>query len=81
MTRKRTFEDDMEELETLVGRLESNDLGLEESLAAFEKGRKLVEKLTKALEKAEKRVLELTVDEQGEFALEELDADGDDDGE
>jgi len=79
VSKRNTFEEDMEKLEALVATLERNDLGLEESLKAFEDGTKLVGKLTKALEKAEKRVLELTRDGQGEFELADFDAAGDDD--
>lgn len=77
--KKRTFEDEMARLEELVAELETNELGLEESLKAFEEGMKLAGALTKDLEKAQERVRKLTKTEQGSFELEEFE--GEDDGE
>lgn len=73
--KKRTFEDDLKRLEELVRSLEQNELGLEESLDAFEEGTKLGEALMKELDKAQKRVAKLVKTEQGEFDLEPFDDD------
>jgi len=81
VSKRNTFEEDMEKLEALVATLERNDLGLEESLKAFEDGTKLVEKLTKALEKAEKRVVELSRDDEGGFRLTGFEGEEDEDDE
>ena len=81
MSKRNTFEEDMEKLEALVATLERNDLGLEESLKAFEDGTKLVDKLTKALEKAEKRVVELSRDGEGGFRLTSFEGEEDEDDE
>ena len=70
MSKKKTFETDMARLEELVERLENNELGLEESLKAFEEGMKLAGDLMKELEKAQERVRKLTRTEQGSFELE-----------
>ncbi len=78
MTKKATFEDDLARLEALVERLERDELGLEDSLGAFEEGMKLSEALTKALAKAQKKVMKLMRDADGSPSLEEFD---DDDGE
>ncbi len=78
MTKKATFEDDLARLEALVERLERDELGLEDSLEAFEEGMKLSEALTKALAKAQKKVMKLMRDADGSPSLEEFD---DDDGE
>ena len=54
------FEATLKELENLVKQMESGDLGLEESLAAFERGVKLTRKCQAALKNAELRVRVLT---------------------
>ncbi|MFT4570270.1 MAG: exodeoxyribonuclease VII small subunit [Hyphomicrobiaceae bacterium] len=69
-TRKKTseapaFEDAMEELETVVHKLETGDVPLEESLAAFERGVSLVRGLHTRLDDVEKKIEELTRSEDG----------------
>ena len=54
------FEATLKELEELVKRMESGELGLEESLAAFERGVKLTRQCQSALKSAELRVRVLT---------------------
>ena len=54
------FEATLKELENLVQQMESGDLGLEESLAAFERGVKLTRRCQAALQNAELRVRALT---------------------
>ena len=54
------FEKGLEDLETIVKKLESADLPLEESLALFEQGVELSEACRKRLEEAETRVEVLT---------------------
>ena len=60
-----SFESAMEQLETLVSRMESGDLSLEESLKAFEQGVRLTRFCQDQLQKAELRVQELS--SKGEF--------------
>ena len=67
MAGKLTYEDGIQELETLVARLEKGDLPLEESFKAFERGVKLSEKLKKILSDGDARIRELT--ETGEKEL------------
>lgn len=50
------FEQSMQALEDLVARMESGDLSLEESLAAYERGVGLYRHCQAALEQAELRV-------------------------
>jgi exodeoxyribonuclease VII small subunit len=74
------FEGDLKRLEELVRKLEEDELGLEESLKAFEEGMKLAGKLGKTLEKAQQRVMKLTGGAGGEPTLEGFeDDDGEDD--
>ena len=60
-----SFESAMEQLETLVSRMESGELSLEESLKAFEKGVHLTRFCQDQLQKAELKVQELN--SEGEF--------------
>jgi len=55
-----TFEAAFEELEQTVTRLESGGLTLEESLAVFERGRKLAAYCSQKLEEAELQVKQMT---------------------
>ena len=54
-----SFESAMEQLETLVAKMESGDLSLEESLEAFEKGVHLTRFCQDQLQKAELKIQEL----------------------
>ena len=64
-TNPESFESAMEQLETLVSRMEGGDLSLEESLKAFEKGVHLTRFCQDQLQKAELKVQELS--SKGEF--------------
>ena len=55
-----TFEAALEGLEDIVGRLEDGSLGLDESLAEFEQGMKLLKQCHGLLEQAEQRIEVLT---------------------
>ena len=50
------FEDALEELETIVERMEDGDPSLEESLKLFERGMDLTRGCQKALDDAEQRI-------------------------
>ena len=54
------FEQSLDELESLVPRMEKGDLSLDESLAAYERGVGLYRRCQTALEQAELRVRLLT---------------------
>ena len=62
------FESALKELETLVSRMESGELSLDESLKAFERGIELTRKCQSSLEAAELRVQTLTKDKELEDA-------------
>ena len=59
------FEDALRDLEGTVQRLESGELSLEDSLAAFEQGVALVRVLTEKLAGVERRVEVLMRDREG----------------
>lgn len=68
------FETTLEQLEDLVQQMESGELGLEESLKAFERGVKLTRQCQTALKNAELKVQTLTADDKLEdLDLEDLD--------
>ncbi|GEM_PF-434822 len=66
------FEQALEQLERIVGELESGKIGLDQALASYEVGVKLVLRCRKILHEAEKRVQMLVMDENGELRLEEF---------
>lgn len=57
-----SFEDAYEELQEIVARLESGEATLEESVALYERGRKLSDHCQSLLDKAELRINQLTDD-------------------
>ena len=54
------FEDSLKQLETLVGRMESGEMKLDEMIAAFEEGRKLVAECQKDLDSIRQRIEKVT---------------------
>lgn len=54
--KKKTFEESLSELEELVSMMESGNMGLEEMVAAFEKGQKLVKTCGQRLNEVERRI-------------------------
>jgi exodeoxyribonuclease VII small subunit len=67
---KKSFEQSLEELESLVSNLEQGDLGLDESINKFEEGVKLYKFCKDQLGKAEKKITKLS-DSLNEVNLEE----------
>ena len=65
----RKFEEALEELEKVVERLESGELSLEDSLAAFEEGVKLVRFCNQKLTEVEKKIELLVKDKEGKLQL------------
>lgn len=55
-----SFEAAMDELESIVQRIERGEIGLEESLAQYERGVKLINRCKEVLSQAEQRVEELS---------------------
>jgi exodeoxyribonuclease VII small subunit len=56
----QTFEESVAQLEQIVAAIESGQIGLEESLAKYEQGMDLVKKCRTILDRAEKRIEQLT---------------------
>ena len=62
------FEQSLDELEALVGKMEHGEMSLEDSLAAYERGVGLYRRCQAALEQAELRVRLLSDPEQPDSA-------------
>lgn len=71
MAGKVNFEDNIKELETIVGQLEKNDISLDESLKLFERGVKLSAQCNKLLDEAEQKV-NVLVKKDGALAAEKF---------
>ena len=54
------FEDNLKKLESLVGKMESGEMGLDEMIKAFEEGRQLVTECQKDLESIRLRIEKVT---------------------
>jgi exodeoxyribonuclease VII small subunit len=67
--KEKKFEEALEALEQVVERLESGELSLEESLAAFEQGVRLVQFCNQKLNEAEKKIELLVKDKEGRLQL------------
>ncbi len=65
----KNFESAMEEIEQVVEQIESGELSLEESLAAYEKGVGLVKFCHQKLNEVEKRIEFLVKDKEGKLQL------------
>ena len=63
------FESALEDLELLVEQLETGELSLEDSLAAFEKGVGLVKFCNQKLSEVEKKIELLVKDKDGKLQL------------
>ena len=61
----QTFEESVAQLEQIVAAIESGQIGLEESLAKYEQGMDLVKKCRSILDRAEKRIEQLTQSADG----------------
>lgn len=79
MARKKApdFELSLAELQTLVERLESGELSLEESLGAFEQGIRLTRECQSALSQAEQKV-QILLERDGVMTEAPFDVQGDD---
>jgi exodeoxyribonuclease VII small subunit len=65
----KKFESALEDLEQVVEQLESGELSLEDSLAAFEKGVGLVKFCNQKLNDVEKKIELLVKDKEGKLQL------------
>ena len=68
---KKSFEEQMENLEKIVAELENGNLNLDESVNKFEEGIKISKECNKILEEAEKKIT-ILVNENGEMKEENI---------
>lgn len=68
-----TFEENLAELESIVKKLETGDVALEDAIAEFQKGMKLSDSLKKTLDEAEKTLVKIVGkdDAESEFSPEQ----------
>ena len=59
MSTKKTFEENLRDLEAIVTKLETGDVALEDAIAEFQKGMVLSKDLQKTLEDAEKTLVKV----------------------
>lgn len=78
-TEEPSFEDALEKLEQAVDRLEAGNLPLSDALLAFEEGLKASNVCRSLLEDARQRVEVLVEKNGGEFELQSMDMEDDDD--
>ena len=74
-TQPASFDDGLDQLETLVQKLESGHLSLEEALQGFEEGVNLSKALQQQLQDAQRRVEVLKQGLGGEYRAEPLEGD------
>ncbi|GDX12153.1 hypothetical protein LBMAG01_00170 [Acidobacteriota bacterium] len=74
-SKPKSFEEGLQQLESVVQMLESDGLTLEQSLVEFEKGVKLAKDLQVQLEQAKRRVDVLKQTLNGELETSPLDSD------
>lgn len=64
MTKKKTFESSMAELEKIVKELESGNLSLEKAVSLFEQGKKVSDFCLKKLDETEAKITLLMTDDK-----------------
>lgn len=64
---KKSFEEQITELEQIINELETGKLNLDDSVAKFEEGMKISKECNKMLENAEKKITILLNNENGEI--------------
>ena len=74
-SKPKSFEEGLQQLESVVQKLESDGLTLEQSLVEFEKGVKLAKDLQVQFEQAKRRVDVLKQSLNGELETSPLDSD------
>ncbi len=76
-----TFEEALRNLEQITEEIERAEIGLEESIARYEQGMKLVRRCRAMLDKAEQRIQKLSATDDGQLTAEDAPELGPSDGE
>ena len=69
-SKKKTFEENLQDLEAIVTKLENGDVPLEEAIAEFQKGMVLSKDLQNTLEDAEKTLVKVMQADGSEAEME-----------
>lgn len=69
---KKSFEEQILELEKIISELENGNLNLDDSVVKFEEGMKISKECNKMLENAEKKISILLNEEDGEIKEEDF---------
>lgn len=69
MPNKKTFEENLQDLEAIVTKLENGDVALEDAISEFQKGMVLSKQLQKTLDQAEKTLVKVMQDDGVETEL------------
>ena len=67
IAKPKKFEEELKDLEEIVGKIDSGELTLEDSIGAFERGVALVRSLNQKLDEIEKKVEVLSRNTQGDL--------------
>ena len=70
--KKKTFEENLQDLEEIVNQLETGEIPLEEAITQFQKGMALPKDLQKTLESAEKTLVKVMQADGSEAEMDEL---------
>ncbi len=70
--KKNSFEANLEEIDTIIAKMESGELSLEDSIKEYEKAMKLLKKSSDLLENVEGKLYQVMKDQEGELQVEEL---------
>ncbi|NLQ79631.1 exodeoxyribonuclease VII small subunit [Streptococcus mutans] len=70
--KKKTFEENLQDLEEIVNQLENGEIPLEEAITQFQKGMVLSKDLQKTLESAEKTLVKVMQADGSEAEMDEL---------
>ncbi|MGT2907186.1 exodeoxyribonuclease VII small subunit [Streptococcus dentiloxodontae] len=70
-SKKKTFEENLQDLEAIVAKLENGDVALEDAITEFQKGMALSKDLQKTLQEAEKTLVKVM---QADGSEKEMDA-------
>ncbi|MGT2933026.1 exodeoxyribonuclease VII small subunit [Streptococcus catagoni] len=69
MSTKKTFEENLQDLEIIVNKLENGDVPLEEAISEFQKGMILSKELQKTLQNAEKTLVKVMQEDGTEVEI------------
>lgn len=71
MAKKKTYEENLKELDEIIEKLEEGDLSLDDSIKEYEKSMKLLVECGKILDEAQSKIQKITV-KNGKLELEDI---------